>query len=619
MIWVRRVFTIPFILLFFVLFITVLLITQVNCGLGSTAFYADRLQETDTYEFLYDTMLPSALDEAEAEASSEYSIDIDELKDEAVSTAWEIFPPEWLDSTFRSAVGAMLPYVLGDRDEFSYTLDAGERVEHAADVVKDRTLESEAVTSLYDDGMSYMAEKLVENQDSLPFPLVLAEADVEAALKNAAPLQWARAQGRAAIEQVIPYLTQERDGFTITVELVDRVDAIGDALVELLSAETTYDYLIEQVVTPMVAENLEQSVELPFSVTLLRDDIADALKDSLPNHWVHEQLELIVDGIGSHLKGESQTIAVVIDISDRKDEAAATLATSVDQRLESLFYSLPTCSMTQFLLQLQGLQSGEIPNCRPTGVSYEEFKTLAGVDVDAVVQAMVISEIPDEYTFTEADLRSAMGEGNEDFLDEAKDAVSDGWEYTDSDMLAQLDADQRETVEDVRGWIANGYTFTHEDLRELADENDIDLEPFDEVRDRVGSARSWWWAAWLLPAICLVIVGFLGGRNWRSRLAWAFVVLFISSIILYVGFITAYGSYGEPELEEALMHPWEYEGIAQDLAEQGNKLILNSVEAFNSGLGNRTLWFLIGSGVVLIGVTVWAVMGSRQGRSSGIT
>jgi hypothetical protein len=616
MIWVRRVFTIPFILVFFLLFAALLLVTQVNCGLGSATFYADRLEDTETYDFLYDTVVPSALDEIEEEQASDFPIDVDALKQEAVATAEAILPPEWLDETFRSALGAVLPYILGDKDEFSFTLDTRERVEHATDVIKDETLESDAVASLYDDGMSYLAEQLVENQDNLPFSLELAEADVEGALKEAAPLDWIKPQVSAAIDSALPYFTKDSDHFTVTLWMQDRVDAVADALVDLLAGEETYDYVIEQIITPVVTENIEQAVNLPFSVTLLQDEIATALEDSLPQSWVRAQFESIVDAIAAYMKGETGSISVVIDIADVKDDAVAALAHMADQELESLFYSLPTCSMTQFLLQLQGLQAGEIPNCRPATVSYEEFKSFAGVDVEASVEEMIGDDIPDQWVFTEADLRSAMGADNEDFLDEARDAVADGWEYTEADLLDALDQDERDTLEDIRDWIADGYTFTHEDLRELAEDNDVDLEPFDEAREHVHTARTWWWALWLVPAICLVSIGFLGGRNWKSRLAWAVAVLLISSIILFVGYATAYSSYGEPELQEVLMGPGEYEGLEQDLAEQGNKIILNSVDAFNSGLQYKTLWFLIGSAVVLIGVLAWAIVGPRRGRGA---
>ncbi len=103
MIWVRRILAIPLIILFVVLFIVVLVLTQVNSTFANPGFYNDQLRRADMYNFVYDKALPAALDEIQADQSSATPFDITNIKDEIVSSARKIVPPQWLQSSGRNS------------------------------------------------------------------------------------------------------------------------------------------------------------------------------------------------------------------------------------------------------------------------------------------------------------------------------------------------------------------------------------------------------------------------------------------------------------------------------------------------------------------------------------
>ena len=186
MIWVRRLLAIPLILLFVIIFIVVLTITQVNGTFANPDFYTDQLRKADMYNFLYDEALPAALDEVETGDTSDFNIDIQVIKDDIVAAARKILPPEWLEAQVETAADTIAPYILGDKDSFTYTVQFRDRVEAAAAVIKSDIIQGAAFDSLYDDGISYAADRVGENLGTVAFPysLTVTGQDIEEALKK---------------------------------------------------------------------------------------------------------------------------------------------------------------------------------------------------------------------------------------------------------------------------------------------------------------------------------------------------------------------------------------------------------------------------------------------------
>ena len=122
MIWFRRIVALPLILIALVLFIVALVVTELNSTVANPKFYNDQLVQADMYNFVYDKALPAALDEVETDTSFDLPIKVADFKSEIISAARETLPPEWLQEQAESAIGILIPYLRGSRDEFSYTI-----------------------------------------------------------------------------------------------------------------------------------------------------------------------------------------------------------------------------------------------------------------------------------------------------------------------------------------------------------------------------------------------------------------------------------------------------------------------------------------------------------------
>ena len=588
--WLGRVLntiiTIPMIIGFILLLIMLLLFTQVYDTALSAGSYNHQMRKADIYNFVYDELLPLALDEAEEEMekddSSDFTVDISAIKDDIVSAAREMLPPEWLQEKVELATNTIIPYFVGKTDEFTYTLepsDLQQRIDTAVQVIKDDILRGNIFTSVYDDGMSYLADELLENLDEMPYSITLTKEDIESSLRTVGSKEWIISQAEAAIDSIKPYITGESDEFTITIHLKDRVDAAADAVLNLFSREETYNYLLEEMVTPTIEANLGAIVNLPFGITLSREEIDSAIKEVLPETWVQAQLTELINGIVAYVKEENDSIEVTLDLADRKAYALVALTDSAYQKLPDPF---------------------------KTPQNYQE--------VEEVVESAILAKIPDQWVYTDDDLRQSIGEDNGDFLDEARDWVSEGWTFTEVDLLDEMDDDSEETLEDVRGWIESGYTLTETDLREEISDSEEDLDALDTARQWIGTGRTWLWALWLLPVLALFFIGLSIGHNWRSRLTWAMVVLFLTALAINIAAWQTYTHIGEPQLEEIMPDPLEYEGVEALMVEKGNEMIKNASNGFVSGIQSKTLYMMISSGVVLLGIIGWNVAEQRKER-----
>ena len=608
MIWARRIFAIPLVIFFFILFIVVLLVTQVNSTFANPGFYNDQLRQADMYNFVYDKALPAALDEIKEDDSSDIPIDITNIKDEIVSSARKIAPPEWLQAQVETATNTIIPYFLGKTDRFTYTVAFQDRVTTIAQVIKTDMLQGDTFTKLYDDGISYATDKILENLDRVPYSLTLSKEQVENFLRAVAPKDWISSEAQAAIDAVTPYATGDSDHLTITIQFKDLVDSTAAAALELLKGQDTYNYLLDEIITPIVLENIGTSVNLGYGITLSHDEIASAIKQGLPQSWVEARLGELINAIAAYVKGEANTIQITVNLADRKAAALDVLTSLADQKLEARFYSLPVCSMAQFLQIVQTLPPGGVPSCRPSGVSYQDFKTTLGINIANSVDHAVGANLPNQWVYTGADLRQSLGADNADFLDKARNWVSSGWTFSDADLVDKLGSDQEQTLNDARDRIKNGYTVTEADLRDKIAETDADLNNLDTVRHRIDTATTWLWTLWLIPFAFLVIIALLCGRNWISRLAWGLAVLFVTSLVIYIAVTVTYSHVAAPRLENGVLDPAQYDGVGAVMAEKGNEIIQNVASAFAWGIERAAIYSMIGSGIILLGLIVWKVV-----------
>jgi len=581
--------------------------SQINSTIANPGFYDKQMEKADVYNFVYDKALPAALDEAEDESNN--PVDTDDIQTEIVSTARLIAPPQWLQENFEVVTDEIIPYFTGRTDEFTFTIELKDRIKAAPTIIKDEILYSPAMDSIYLDLTSYAADHVVENSDRLPYSPEFTDDEIETALKSIASKEWTALRIEETLNSVIPYFVLESETFTITIPVADRTETIRDELVLLLDREETYHYIVNEIVEPIVSQKLEPQVDLAFNVSLTRQEVIDGIEESLPREWFQQRLNEVMDAIVGYVEGESANTDITVVVRDRKPAIRETLVALAEDKVEAAFNALPRCSEAAFKIAIDNTPEGTLPECRPYGVEYEEYKEILEIDLTEQVESEVMVVIPDQWIYTQNDLIESMGKDNEEFLDEARSHVEYGWKFIQSDLLNKLDSENdKERLEDVRDWLGNGITVTQSDLEDEMNEGELD--DFNASRGLIDGFLDCLWILWLIPVFLLVGIGYLGGRNWLERSLWALSAMTAASFIAFIATLLIYSSAIDSEFEEVLDLS-EYTGFDLVMAEKMNEILANSADDFAGGMQTDALVMFVLSAIVLVVLAGWTFYHSR--------
>jgi hypothetical protein len=173
-----------------------------------------------------------------------------------------------------------------------------------------------------------------------------------------------------------------------------------------------------------------------------------------------------------------------------------------------------------------------------------------------------------------------------------------------------MGADMAESLDSAREFIVvDQGRITDQDLRKSNDgSNDAEEEGFDKARHTIHTVRTWLWTLWLIPVLLLVAIGFLCGRNWKSRLLWALGVLFVASLVLVT--VVAVARTFVPD--RIVPEDSEAEQVGIVMADKADEIVHNAINAFIWGFEVKLILFIVLSGLAIAGVIAWAIVDRRR-------
>jgi hypothetical protein len=611
MIWFRRIIAIPLALVFIILFIALMVVHRTNATVGDPDFYIGRLRQADIYNFAYHEIIPAALEELEIdEDGTDFPVDVALLKSRIPDMVEDALPPEWLQAQLEQSLKQVIPYVVGDTDDFTITIPLKERVEAIVEAVQDTLHDDEFYSDLYEQGIDFAVDKYTEMEEDLPSFLALSDAEVASTLQTILPREWILEQIDAALDEVLPYFTSEEEHFLLELDISERLDALEDALTDIMMKPEAFDYFTDNLIVSYIQDNTQAVINLPIGVSFTESEVVAAVQQVLTLDWYRAQVTDIVGQAFAYLRGEQETIAITIPVSDLKPATIDVLTGLADQKLEAVFNLLPLATPEQEAALLANPPVGIFPPYRPPGMSYTELKALVSIDVEDVTATSVDEWMPDDFTFSDADIRGSFAEdGEKDVLTQARDLVRDSFTFSDADLRENF-GDDFGTIEDAREWMASDFVFTEADLQELITEdtaNDSDeWQSYQDIRSIIGTARDWLWPAWLIPVLLLVGIGFLGGRNWRSRVIWGASVLAVASLIVVIAIGPMFSALAQPRIDDALAEAVNgTEGVQALAAAKGVAIAQDAVDSFIGGINIWAIVLLVLSLVAIAAVIFW--------------
>ena len=512
----RRFLATLLIPMFLVILLITLFVFRVNATVLDPDFYTDFASDLNAYSFLYEEAIPFAIERAKENGDltlDSVPLGIEFTPEVISALISEILPPEWLHKNLSASVNAAVPYIAGEVDEFSVTLTVDDRIDVASDVFQDLLLEADIDSFLINDNVQNQLDIVVLE---LPYGLVLTKEGITDGVIQVVPQDWLEERAASAI-------TVAERWFLMSLEA------------------GAYEYLLEEQIAPVVQLAIGHAAVLPYGVTVTSQEIIDALGVVMPPEWVAQRLTDALDAIGPYLISETDSFLIMIPLRDRAQLAASILVASVDDKFSSIYTSLRICAIED-LMGLT-LTLNELPVCRPPLVTYEQFKGVVGLGILEELLQTFVQPLPDEVTVNEQTLFAALGD-NASYFGTARGMLRDGFTFTDQNLIKLIEdrspspvqaADNVELFQKVRGYLRDGFTFSASDI-EKQFEDKSELTTFNDIRGYIAQAKSLRWLFIIALSFIAVIIGFLGGRRWGTRLAWAGLPVVISGAITAFAF-----------------------------------------------------------------------------------
>ena len=147
---------------------------------------------------------------------------------------------------------------------------------------------------------------------------------IVAGVNRAVPSDWLQEAVEPNIDELGGYLTGRSDDFTLVIATDERADVLLAELRALLEEADAYGVLYERVLVPRIVEAAAWASErLPFGVEVSDERIAEAARAVLPPEWARSQGQRVFDEATPYLKGDTDELAVNVQLSDRVDVATA--------------------------------------------------------------------------------------------------------------------------------------------------------------------------------------------------------------------------------------------------------------------------------------------------------
>lgn len=615
--WVRRVLTIPLGVLVFVLLFVALVTLEISDTFLDPGYYPRELRKASIYEFVMVDLTTSAINEARqlnGEALPEGFdgnplVNLGLSTEDVVTSLNTAIPPAWLQDLVEQVFDELGRYVTGERDEFAVSVQAGEQAVKMVSEVKRLLGKADAYNLLYEEFVTPAVDDVL--YENLPLGLHITNEQLVRSVRNVAPPECIQTQVEAALDEVTPYLMGERDSFEIRVQLADTIDRALQEVKLLLRETDAYELLYDDVIRPVVAANLGETVELPLGIALTNEEVLSSLRKVAPPEWVQEQTEMVIDNAGPYLAGQADSFAIPLSLAANKGMARDVIAEIASSKLQQAAAGLPECTASQAgQISLGGLLA--LPACLPQGLSADELANQVGAAIGGAVDSFILAAIPDDVIFTNSFLRESLiqaGAGeNIELLDRFRQLVRDGWTYTDRDLrrgISEAWGDEGlQGLDDLRAFLANGWTYTHKDLREdLAQAGDANtLKDFDRARNIFSRARTLRLLVYLPVILVLVAIGFLGGTRWPNRVAWAAGSLALTAGIIFLVSGPVYNAVGKPRIERAAetaiseVHlNGDFQETQRLATDKIDEIVRSAVNGFASGIALKSSFlFVIG-------------------------
>jgi len=183
----------------------------------------------DLHAALFDETIPKAI-ESKLDAEVDIALGITLTADEVSAALARVITPSLMQSLQSQAVDELGPYLIGRSDTFTFTIPLADQVD-AAQQEFNRILEQvDLQPFILDEVLEPALDEFIINGVELPLGVTITREEIRQAMEAALTPAWVDQQTDSLVNGIVPYLTGQTEGFTVSVPVRDRISVAVDIL-----------------------------------------------------------------------------------------------------------------------------------------------------------------------------------------------------------------------------------------------------------------------------------------------------------------------------------------------------------------------------------------------------
>lgn len=207
------------------------------------------------------------------------------------------------------------------------------------DFYNDQLSQAEIYNFIYDEAIPAALEEAGIDGDTSEAKINISrlKPHIIDMVEQTLPPEWLQTKVEQTINEVVPYVWGDTEGFNVKIPLKDRVETAARATKHTLHKEDVFPYLYDQTISLVLDEITPNVEELPPPFALNRDELTSILHTVLPAEWALMQIDSAIDEVVPYFTKDKTQFAIQVDISDRLD-ALETVMVGILKRPETYDY-----------------------------------------------------------------------------------------------------------------------------------------------------------------------------------------------------------------------------------------------------------------------------------------
>ncbi len=193
-----------------------------------------------------------------------------------------------------------------------------------------RSVPASLVEEARDSGLMDLAPPVEENLFDVTG---LTPADLADSAGVVIPEEWLRTTLESRLERPVDWLAGRSDRFSINVAIDDRVPILT-AEAEVLLRKVETEKLVSELLLNPALDRIDRT-RADLGAELDRGSVTKTVTSVFPEEWIEDQALTALEEITPYLRGQTDTFTVRVELEERTDVAAESLATAL---LESGWY-----------------------------------------------------------------------------------------------------------------------------------------------------------------------------------------------------------------------------------------------------------------------------------------